>query len=105
MGRFQHDEVIAETGVILKERQVNVSLESDVKTQIGGLFRMNAGGAIGYLFTEGSTGKEIARGMFCHRLREIDLNQWSYIADLETGTIFKLFNATKAIMNELARRP
>ena len=104
MGRVQHDEIIAETSVILKERQLNESLDRDVKAQIGGMFRMNAGGAIGYLFTVAQSRKEIVTGMFCHRLNEIDLNQWDYIAELETGKVFKLYNAPKIIMNDLKRR-
>lgn len=104
MGRFEHNEIIAETGTVLKERFVNEKLNQDVKNQIGSIYGMfNGSSAIGYLFTVVESGKEILTGMFCNRLNEIDLNQWDYIADTETGMIFKLYKAPKAIMNDIRR--
>lgn len=50
--------------------------------------RFNASSAIGYLFCVNNN--KIVRGMFCHRIREINKEEWDYFYDYKTLRIKEL---------------
>jgi hypothetical protein len=54
------------------------SLVKDIRQTVGSIYRMNAPHAIGYLFNATEGEHEIADGMYCDRLYEIDPNRWDY---------------------------
>jgi hypothetical protein len=68
----------------------------------GGLYRMNATGAVGYLFNPNKENTEVFSGMFyhasCYDRDEYTADKWSYyysfsdrtIKNLETGEIYAL---------------
>lgn len=60
------------------------SLKKDALSVCGGLYRMNATTAIGYLFNPTMDEKEVNIGMFCHHTNEIDKYQWTYFYSFET---------------------
>lgn len=53
---------------------MNDSLKKDALAQCASIH----GRGIGYLFCASVDGNSVARGMFCHRLSEIDPQQWDY---------------------------
>lgn len=62
------------------------SLMKDVLQTVGSIHRMNAPYAIGYLFNSTRTGNEIANGMYCDRISEIDYKSWEYFLAFENIT-------------------
>lgn len=64
---------------------MKTSLKKDVISVVGGLFRMNAAGAIGYLFNPNESETKISTGMFCHFESEINSREWTYFLDFKTG--------------------
>ena len=63
---------------------MKTSLKKDALSVCGGLYRMNATTAIGYLFNPTMDEKEVSTGMFCHNEREINEDEWTYFYCFET---------------------
>ena len=74
----------------LKRVDLKISLKKDVLSICGGLYSMNAPGAIGYLFNENETSKEVAAGMFCDFEDEINKDEWTYYYEYKTKTFYEI---------------
>lgn len=57
---------------------MNPRLKKEALSIAGGLPRCNMYHRLGYLFNENKQGNEIAEGMFCDRVEEIDPERWDY---------------------------
>ena len=72
---------------IINKAKINKKLLQDVKNTVGSIYRMNAPGAIGYVFNESANGNSIARGMYFDR--GDDKSEWDYYLDFKTGILSK----------------
>lgn len=90
--RFSCD-FIESTDTNLEACHVDESLQRDIESVIGSIYRMNAPGAIGYLFNAKKGQRGIANGMFCGRGCEIDADHWDYFVDFSVSelAVFKLY--------------
>lgn len=59
------------------------ALIKDVRQTVGSIYSMNAPHAIGYLFNPARSGDEIANGMYCDRIDEIDHKSWEFFVAFE----------------------
>ena len=64
---------------------MNAALKADALKTASNLYAFNAPYRIGYLFNETRSGDEIALGMFCDRVEEIDPKQWDYFLSVNGG--------------------
>jgi len=80
------------------------SLKKDVQATVGSIHSLNAPNAIGYLFNENPQGNEVAEGMYCDRVREIDPTQWDWFYS-KAGTFYDLRKpqSFKTLMNKFER--
>lgn len=73
---------------IQNKARISQSLIKDVMSVVGGIYRMNAPHAKGYVFNVSATGKSIANGMFLDRIEE--KKGWDYYLNFSTGVITKI---------------
>ena len=70
--------------------RIRKCLQDDIDRVVNSIYRLNASGAIGYLYTTNCNGTAISRGMFCDRESEKDKSEWTCFLDFATGEITKL---------------
>ena len=87
---------------------MNESLKKDALAQCASIHGMFSGG-LGYLFSSSVDGNSVARGMFCHRLHEIDPQQWDYfiwfgaLVEPLKGSVISTYNLNSPQYAQLMR--
>ena len=78
--------------------------KKDALSVCGSIYRWNAPHAIGYLYNPTRDGREVAEGMYCDRVDEIDPKRWTYFYSFEDKTFYDLENerSFKTLMNKVA---
>jgi len=78
--------------------------KKDALSVCGSIYRWNAPHAIGYLYNPTRDGREVAEGMYCDRVREIDPTQWDWFYS-KAGTFYDLRKpqSFKTLMNKFER--
>jgi hypothetical protein len=74
----------------MKVISLKPSIKKDMLGVIGPMCRLNAPGAMGYLFNPANSGKAIANGMYCDHKDEINADQWTYYHNFKDGITYKI---------------
>lgn len=79
--------------------------KKDALNVCGSIYRMNATHAIGYLYNPTKDGREVAEGMYCDRVSEINPERWTYFYRFEDKTFYQIDNerSYNTLMNKLNR--
>ena len=70
--------------------KISKKLQTDALSVCGSIYRMNAPGAIGYVFNATDNRREVCSGMFVNFPCEIDAHYWTYYFEFKTKKFFKI---------------